>query len=594
MSETDKRVESLRETMRQRGIDAYIIFGTDPHQSEYASPRFAARSWLTGFTGSAGSVLITLDHAGLWTDYRYFLQAETQLSGSIVELHRMGLPETPTIWQYAISTLAQGSRIAIADYEIPIGTYKQESKRLNRSGLSLEATDDLLEEIWKDRPGLPKGRIREVDTKIAGETREHKFSRILKAAGDPDALLISRLDEIAWALNARGDETGHNPLFMSYLLLSSHGHILFCNQESDMDESLRQSLEGVLTILPYQELGPYLERNADSFKNIYLSWESTSMRVGRLLENRIPVIGGPDIITPMKAIKNGMELEGMREAHVWDGVAMVEFLSYVDNHLDGVVDTMDELSFAECLLGFRSRGQAFLSESFSPIVGFGDHGAIVHYSATRESASMIGPEGIMILDTGGQYSTGTTDITRTLLFGKATEKQRMDYTLVLKAHIAFVRQQFPTGTCGYQIDAITRSILWNHGMEYGHGTGHGVGHMLNVHEGPQVVNPKPISIPLEPGMVMSNEPGIYRKGEHGIRIENLVYVSEGERTEFGTFLHFEDLTLCPYERRLIERTMLTAEEIAHIDAYHKKVYERLSPHLSKEAEAWLKQQTRSI
>jgi Xaa-Pro aminopeptidase len=580
-----QRVEQLRKLMRQRGLAAYVITGTDPHQSEYVCERWRTRSWISGFTGSAGTVVVTQDSAGLWTDSRYFLQAGLQLDKQVYSLFKIGMPEVPSWQEYLISILNRSQNIGICAAEITLAGYRELSAQLAGADLNLETTDDLLDEIWKDRPGLPAEEITPVDSSLTGLGWQEKVDELKEFmhARNADSMLITMLDQIAWVLNLRGTDVPYNPVFLSNLLITDTGVHLLCSRDD-------LQIDG-LTIHDYDQSANRIKGLLSGSRGLYITPSTVNMEIIEAVQSSVKLIEGPDIIADKKSVKHDTELEGFVHAHIADGIALVRFFSWLEGNA-GI--PLDEVSLAERLREFRSEQPDFISESFSTIAGFRDHGAIVHYSADSESAYPIEGNGLLILDSGGQYRGGTTDITRTLIFGEPTEQQRRDYTMVLKAHLALSRQQFPAGTYGYQLDGITRMQLWNEGLNYGHGTGHGVGHMLNVHEGPQSISPKPIAVELKPGMVISNEPGLYREGEYGIRIENLVAVEYRQKTDYGDFYGFKQLTLFPYERRLIDISLLDEHEIAQIDAYHQKVRELLGPNLDHEEVLWLKEKTRVL
>ena len=580
------RIEALRDQMREEQLDAVIIFGTDPHQSEYVSDRWRSREWITGFTGSAGTVVVTAGEAGLWTDSRYFIQASGQLEGSGVTLFRMGMPDVPDYPQWLAGILEEDAAVGVFADEVSVAQYRELANTLSAKGISLKVTRDLLLPIWTDRPAIPGEPVTELPLSLTGMSRKEKIGLVRREAAEKGAasVLISSLDDIAWLLNLRGGDVSYNPLFLAYTYITAGEVHLFGNMEmlNKID-----SLSDEVTLHPYEEAVLRLKELAAGQPSVYLCPERVNMALYAAFDASTKVISGRDITTDLKSTKNEVELEGMRESHRQDGAALVSFLHWIDEQWDPSAEPLDEILLAEKLLAFRTRQELFITESFSPIAGFRGHGALAHYAATEESAAALEGNGLLVLDTGGQYRGGTTDVTRVLLFGEPTAGEIHDYTMVLKAHLALGRQKFPAGTCGYQLDTVARMLMWNAGMNYGHGTGHGVGHMLNVHEGPQRVSPHPVTVPLRPGMVVSNEPGLYREGEHGIRIENLVYVVEGETTAFGSFLAFENLTVCPYERRLIDRSLLTHEEIEQVDAYHRWVYGQLEGSVDKEALRWL-------
>ncbi len=596
MSIIQERLLKLRRQMAQQGLDAFIISGTDPHQSEYVCPRWRTRAWISGFTGSAGTVVITADTAGLWTDSRYFLQAEKELEGTGVDLFKVGMPGVPDHTAWLVRQLPAGSCIGTPAAEISMASAAALQELCSSKGLVFTATDDLLEHIWDDRPALPDGKIRAVDTALTGRTREDKIAAVRDALASAGAqsTVISSLDDIAWLLNLRGADVAYNPVFLSFLCITPDSVTLFCDAQKFADEGELKHLAKRVHIEPYAAVYSRIASLIPEGTSVYLSPERISSGLRSAVPATCPIVEGVDISTRLKAVKNPVELEGMKQVHRTDGAALTAFLHWIDRTWDQQLEPLDECTLAQKLLSFRQEAEGFLGESFSPIAGYRDHGAACHYSATPQSAYPITGEGLLVLDTGGQYLGGTTDVTRTLVFGKPSVDQIRDYTLVLKGHLAVRRQKFPEGTCGYQIDSVARTALWNEGLSYSHGTGHGVGHMLNVHEGPQNISTKPITVALEAGMVVSNEPGLYREGRHGIRIENLVVVTRREQTEFGQFLGFDDLTMCPYERKLIDSSLLTDQERQQVDDYHARVYEALSGRLSQEVSDWLKQRTRPI
>ncbi len=587
---SNKRLEALRNEMNERQLDAFIIFGTDPHKSENVSPRWRSREWISGFTGSAGTIVITREVAGLWTDSRYFLQADEQVKDSDFSVFKVGLEGVLDYTDWLSTTLAEGSSVGVSADEISVSLYRTISEALKGKVISLIPSEDLLDIIWDGRPAIPHEPIRELPLSVTGSSREEKISEVRKIAlkKGSGSVLLTSLDDIAWLMNLRGGDVDHNLLFMSYCLITQESVFLFGNIRH---LSAVKGLADQVQLMPYGSIFNKLKEEMERQSSLYISPDKVNMELFTLIPATVSLIEGRDITTDLKCVKNETELEGMRQAHRQDGAALVSFLHWLDTGWDSDNQPLDEVLFAERLLTFREQRKTFLEESFSPIVGFKDHGALNHYSATPETAYPITGDGLMVLDSGGQYTDGTTDITRTLLFGKATQQQIDDYTAVLKGHLSLGSQHFPDDTCGYQLDAIARMWLWNEGKQYRHGTGHGVGHMLNVHEGPHVINQRPINVPLKRGMVVSNEPGVYREGSHGIRIENLVYVDDAESTEFGHFLTFRDLTFCHYEKRLINKAALDDTQKAQIDRYHESVYTQLKDLVTEEVADWLKEKT---
>ena len=589
-----ERISALQKVMISKGIDAYVITGADPHQSEITPQRWAVREWISGFTGSAGTVVVTRGKAGLWTDFRYYIQAENQLKNSGIALFKQGLPEVLEPAEWIKQELHSGACVSATAEELSAEQNKNYIQQFSAVDILFKTSEDLVDKVWINRPGVPVNFVKEIPETVCGKSREEKIREVLTIASkthNAEYLMLSSLDDIAWVLNLRGSDVPHNPLFLSYLLLGKEKSVFFCDSKK-LPDSIRERLSNVVDVLPYSEIYKSITKYIRKESRVFLSPEKTNMRLYQEIVSHAKPVEGRDITTDLKAIKNSVELDGMRRIHKQDGAAMVGFLSWFEKNAGSVV--LNEVSAAEILLGYREKQKDFLGESFSPIVAFGKNGALCHYSAVADTAAEITGHGLVVLDSGGQYNGGTTDITRTLLLGEPTAQEIRDYTLVLKGHLAVSRQKFPVGTCGYQIDAFARKPLWDLGMNFGHGTGHGIGFMLNVHEGPQSISSKPINIPLKSGMIVSNEPGIYREGKFGIRIENLLAVIPAEETEFGKFLCFEDITRCPYDRILIDTKLLTTEEIEQIDNFHSLVFEDLSLELGEGEKEWLRNKTQPL
>lgn len=589
-----ERIAALQKIMIRKEIDAYIITGADPHQSEIPPMRWAVREWITGFTGSAGTVVVTREKACLWTDFRYYIQAENQLENSGITLFKQGNPEVPEPVEWIKHELPEGACVSAAAEELSAKQNKSFLQQFSAVDILFKTSEDLVDKVWINRPEVPLNIVKEISESVCGKSREDKIREVLAIAATmykAEYLLLSSLDDIAWILNLRGSDVPYNPLFLSYLLLGNEKSVFYCDSKK-IPESIRERLSHSVEILPYNEIFTSITKYIRKESRVFLSPEKTNMRLYQEIVSHAKPVEGRDITTDLKAVKNSVELDGMRRIHKQDGAAMVGFLHWFEKNAGSVV--LNEVSAAEILLSYREKQKDFLGESFSPIVAFGENGALCHYSAVADTAAEIAGHGLVVLDSGGQYDGGTTDITRTLLVGEPTAQEILEYTLVLKGHLAVSRQKFPAGTCGYQIDAFARKPLWDMGMNFGHGTGHGIGFMLNVHEGPQSISSKPINIPLKPGMIVSNEPGIYREGKFGIRIENLVAVVPAEETEFGKFLCFEDITRCPYDRILINKNLLTKEEVEQIDSFHDLVFEDLSLYLGEEEKEWLKHKTQPL
>lgn len=588
MQGIDARLGQLRAVMKDKGLDAWVVNGTDPHLSEYVAPRWRTREWISGFTGSAGTVVVTANRALLWADSRYFIQAEQQLAGTSFELQKMDTPQVVDHITWITQNLPEKSRIGMDQSTLTVSGWRSLQKNLGAKRLELVPTSDALDAIWLDRPQAPCLPVVAMEDRIAGETRKNKLERIRRSCQKTGCThtIVSSLDDIAWILNLRGQDVQYSPVFLSYLLIGPTAAWLFA-QESRFDSSLRKDLQQDVLILPYDQVAAQLGGLLQSTDTIYISPDKTNMGIIKALPKGINRKEGRDFSTDFKAAKSEIELEGMRRAHLLDGVAMVKLLYRFET--SGTRYT--EISLAEELHALRGEHPEYLGPSFGPIAGYRGHGALAHYSATEESNSALTGEGLVVLDTGGQYLTGMTDITRTLLLGDATEEMQRDYTLVLKGNLALAAQRFPKGTYGYQLDVLARQFLWQYGLSYSHGTGHGVGFRLNVHEGPQNISPRTVMVPLAEGMVLSDEPGLYKKDRYGIRIENLVAVRPEGRTEFGEFLSFEVLTLCPFERRLILKSLLNEQEVRMIDSYHGWVNSELSALLGPDERKWLEGKT---
>ena len=582
----NERVESLRSQMKKAGLDAFIINGTDPHQSEYVSPRWHTRRWISGFTGSAGTVIITQKEALIWVDSRYFVQCADQIKGTVFEMRKTDGPEASSPIDFLQKNFSNNQKVGIAEETLMLS----EKEEYKKKGINIQATEDLLDHIWKDRPQMPDYPVEKMDDALCGLSASQKIEELRKLGhqNSEDYHLISSLTDIAWILNLRGTDVEDTPVFLAYLLIGPKDVKLFTPKSR-----FKNVKPDCYSVHEYDDVTQELSKLSNV--TVRLDPEKTNMKLASALEkaNGVKISRGRDYSSDLKAVKNDAELEGMRIAHILDGVAMVNFLAQVKS---GEYD-FTEVTIAEALSQERELEEDYLGPSFSTIAGFGAHGAVVHYSATEETDIPITGNGLLVLDSGGQYSCGTTDITRTILFGKATREQKEDYTLVLKGHLALSSQVFPKGTSGHQLDVLAHQFLWQRGMNYFHGTGHGVGFRLSVHEGPQRISAKPDKgepVTLEPGMVLSDEPGLYKEGKHGIRIENLVAVTEAQTTDFGQFYTFEVLTCCPYERDLIVKSMLTADERRMVDEYHQWVRDMLIDMVDEEAKSYLIEATKPL
>ena len=587
----NERIEELRNEMKERGIEAYIIPSSDPHQSEYVAEHYTARTFITGFTGSAGTAIITLKDAGLWTDGRYFIQAENQLKGTGVALFKMGQAGVPTVEEFLKETLNKGAKIAFDGKVISVEYFRGLKSALESSEFSYEVNEDLIDIIWKDRPQKPCSQVVLHDVVYAGESRESKLTKVANEMETMGAnyYVISGLDDIAWLLNIRARDVKCNPLTIAYAVVSEQKYYLFIDDKK-VDSVVRSELQNAnVEIMSYDSIGNFLEEI--KVGTILLDAARTSTWIYNAISTK--VLEAMDITTRFKAIKNDIQIENVRNAMVRDGVAMVEFICWLKRTIK--TRNISEIEASDKIENIRSAGENFYDLSFASISAYKANASMPHYSATEKNQATIKAEGLYLLDSGAQYLDGTTDITRTLAVGPLTEEEKTDFTLVLRGMINLTLQRFLYGTTGSNLDIIARIPLWNAGMDYKHGTGHGVGFFLNVHEGPHRISVIPNTIKLEKGMVVSNEPGVYKAGKHGIRIENLVVVQEHENTQYGgQFMKFETLTLCPIDLEAIDVSLLTIEEKSWLNNYHKTVFEKLSIYLKGEELEYLKKATVEI
>ncbi|MBX4265018.1 aminopeptidase P family protein [Clostridium estertheticum] len=586
-----ERIEQLRNEMRERGIDAFIVPSSDPHQSEYVAEHYSSRTFITGFTGSAGTAIVTLKEAGLWTDGRYFIQAENQLLDTGVTLFRMGNDGVPTVEEFLKETLKKGAKIAFDGKVISIEYFRGLKSALESSGFSYEVNEDLVDIIWKDRPQKPCSQVVLHDVAYAGESRESKLARVASEMETMGAnyYVISGLDDIAWLLNIRARDVKCNPLTISYVVVSEKKNYLFIDDKK-INSEVRAELEKAnVEIKPYESIGEFLGKIKDGA--ILLDATRTSTWIYSSIN--IKILEAMDITTIFKGIKNDIQIKNIRKAMLRDGVAMVKFITWVKKTIK--TRNITEIEASDKIEEIRSVGENFYDLSFASISAYKANASMPHYCATKENQATIKPKGLYLLDSGAQYLDGTTDITRTLAVGPLTKEEKTDFTLVLRGMINLTMQRFLYGTTGSNLDIIARIPLWNAGMDYKHGTGHGVGFFLNVHEGPHRISVIPNNIVLKKGMIVSNEPGVYKAGKHGIRIENLVVTQEDEKTEYGgQFMKFETLTLCPIDLEAIDVSLLTNDEKTWLNNYHKTVFEKLSTYLQGEELAYLKGATVAI
>ena len=583
------RLAALREEMAKAGIDLAIIPHADPHQSEYMSSHWHLRGFFSGFTGSAGTLVVAKDEAFLWTDSRYFLQAALQLEGTGIALMKEGIPGTPEIAEYIVKHLPSGSTVGIDGMQFSINAERQLADELGKHGIKLDTGFAPADAIWHDRPALPDNKAFIHEQKYAGEAASDKIAKILAATAEKgaDAILISALDELAWVLNLRGSDVKYNPVVTAFLYLDKGDSTLFIN-DVKLDDKVKSylSANGIATA-PYDSVAQFLSALPKSTR-VLVDPATTSSAMVKPLGERMVTAKSP--IPLLKGVKNDVQIAGIHAAMKRDGVALVKAMMDIEKMLSEG-KPLTEMEVGRILTRRRSEQELYFDDSFGTIAGYRGHGAIVHYEATPESNSVIHPDGLLLIDSGAQYLDGTTDITRTISLGNPTPDERHDFTLVMKGHIALGSAIFPEGTRGSQLDALARHFLWNEGKSYLHGTGHGVGHFLNVHEGPQNIRLNENPATLEPGMLTSNEPGLYITDKYGIRCENLVLTVPAFTTEFGNFYKFETVTLFPFDLKLFDVTIMSDAEICWLNAYHKRVYDTLSPELDEEERAWLEHKT---
>lgn len=586
-TEIRDRVAALRQFMHDHHLSAFIIPSTDPHSGEYVPKHWETRKWLSGFTGSAGTAVITLQQAGLWTDSRYFLQADEQLADTGITLFKERQPETPSIANWLLEILQPGDTVGIDGWVNTFQETQYLQNQLSKKHIGLSLAPDPFAQLWTDRPTLPPNSVVLQPMDFAGISCTCKMTQLLEAAHQNGCtgILIAALDEVAWTLNLRGSDVHCNPVFVSYLLLTDEKYTLYILEEKLSNEVKAYLNAHQVCVRPYSAIETDLKNYTGKLQlptNI-----NAAIQAAANTQAQVTLATSPTLL--LKAIKNETEIKGFRRAMERDGVAMVKFLRWLEAAVPAGNET--ELSIDRKLYELRAEQAHFRGISFDTIAGYAAHGAIVHYEATPETDVPLQSKGLLLLDSGAQYQDGTTDITRTLALGNLTEEEKKDYTLVLKGFIQLSMAEFPHGTCGTQLDALARLPMWKCGINYGHGTGHGVGAFLNVHEGPHQFRMNYMPALLVPGMIVTNEPGIYKAGRHGIRTENTMLIIPARETEFGAFYRFEALTLCPIDKKPIRTDLLNAEEKAWLNQYHQNVYSRLSPFLNTEECAWLKEAT---
>ena len=587
------RLASLRKAMDRQGIEAVILPSTDPHLSEYVPDHWKVREWISGFTGSAGTAVVTSDRAALWTDSRYFLQATDQLAGTEFTLMKERMPKTPSISEWLSRVLTPHAVVGIDGWTHSANDAMALRRELQATGHELRTDFILPTDEWADRTPLPDDVAVEHPLCYAGVTCLQKIARLRQKLHERglEAVLIPTLDDIAWTLNIRGNDIHCNPVTVSYLIVSLHKSYWFVDLKKVPADTARYLTNEGVSILPYDAIQEKLKEYADT--PFWVDGSRTNYALYNILADSPKLYDKEPLPVPyLKMVKNETEMEGFRHAMLRDGVALVKFLKWLEGAVPAGGQT--EMSIDRQLYAFRAEQPLFKGISFDTIAGYKAHGAIVHYEATPETDIPLQSEGLLLLDSGAQYLDGTTDITRTIALGEPTPEEKHDYTLVLKAHIGLSVAKFPQGTCGTQLDALAHAKLWEEGMNYMHGTGHGVGSYLNVHEGPHQIRANHMPTPLQPGMTVTDEPGLYLAGRHGIRTENTLLVVPYMETEFGAFYQFEPLTLCPIDTKPIDTTMLTLAEVEWLNDYHRTVYERLAPHLDEEHRQWLTEKTKEI
>ena len=585
---TRARLARLRDAMREHEIAAYLVPSSDPHQSEYVPEHWARRQWMSGFTGSAGELVVGLEGGGLWTDGRYHLQARQQLRGSGLKLFPVGDRDVPTLEEHLAKTLPRGAAVGVDPAVVSMKRTRRIARKFAPAGVTLKPIDEnLVDAVRGPVPGRrARAPVALLPTRFSGESSASRLRRVRRAmrGRKADALVVTTLDAIAWLFNVRGSDVAYNPVVIAYAVVTPDEAVLHVDR-GKLDAAAEAHLRRTVRIEPYAGIRRTLRGLGRRKAAVWIDPETTSLMCARHLEGAKPILA-PSPIPRMKARKNAVELAGIRAAHRRDGAVMVRFLHWLERSVPA--GGVTEMSAAAKLDGLRAAGERFRGLSFPTIAGYADHGAIIHYSVDEASDIPLHPEGLFLVDSGGHYLDGTTDVTRTLLLGgRPTDAQRDSYTRVLKGHIAIATARFPAGTTGARLDTLARAALWQSGRDYPHGTGHGVGAFLNVHEGPQSISHRSTEVPLEPGNIQSNEPGYYEPGAFGIRIENLVEVVKDEAIAPRDFLRFDTLTLCPIEKRLVDPELLSTGERGWLDAYHARVLDTLGPDLDGDERAWL-------
>ena len=588
------RIAKLRSVMKERGIYAYIIPSADYHQSEYVGEFFKGRQFISGFTGSAGTVVITEEKAILWTDGRYFLQAEKELEGTCVELYKMGQENVPTTFEYIEKEIPAGSKIGFDGRAISANMGKDLEDTLAKKDITISYEGDLLDEVWEDRPALSDAKAFLLDVKYSGEDFTSKIARVRKVMSDKGATthILTSLDDIAWLFNIRGGDVKYNPVVLSYAVITLDKAILFVDENKLNDEIKASFGEEVVEIKEYFQIDEFV-KTINKEEVVLVDNNKINYTILKNIPEGVKIVNAMNPSTIFKAEKNPVEIENTRKAHIRDGVAVTKFMYWLKNNIGKIEIT--EISAAEKMTELRREQGDFIEPSFASIAGYAANGAIVHYSATEESNTTLEPKGLFLLDSGGQYFDGTTDITRTYALGPLTEEEKSNFTSVARAMIRLSQAKFLYGVNGYYLDILARGIMWEQELNYNHGTGHGIGHVLNVHEAPNGIRCDNSNLArLEEGMITTNEPGFYKAGSHGIRIENEMLCKKGVKNEYGQFMEFEPITIAPIDLDAIDVSLMKDDEKAYLNEYHKMVFDTVSPFLSEEEVEWLKGYTRAI
>ncbi len=585
-------LNNLREVMKKENVDYYIIPSGDSHQSEYVPEYYKGRAYVSGFTGSAGTLLVGIEESYLWTDGRYFIQAEKELNGSGIKLMKMNIPGYPSLIEWIKNNVKEGKTLAFDGSTISTNEYKNYKELSEKNGFNIKMDKDFLNEIWSDRPELSKEKIFIHDIKYCGRCTSEKLQEVRDEMKklEGENYVIASLDDIAWLFNIRGNDIAYNPVALAYALISDNEAVLYIDEEKVANDDKRRLEAQGVTLKPYNDIYKDIKNVTES---IIIDGDKVNGKLYYLISEDVKIIENLNITTSLKAVKNEVEIKNMEVSQVRDGVAMVKFIKWLKENVGKI--NMTEISASDKLEEIRAKGEYFKGLSFNTIAGYKDHAAMMHYSATEESQYELNSEGMLLIDSGAQYLDGTTDITRTFILGSITEEEKRDFTLVLKSHIALATTIFLKGTNGCNLDAIARRPLWKYGMDYKCGTGHGVGFFLNVHEGPQGIRPFCNTIALEPGMILTNEPGVYKENKHGIRTENTLLVTKAfKNDEMGEFYKFDTISYCPIDLEGVDVSLLDEEEREWLNNYHRTVYEKLSPYLTEEEKKFLEKETRSI